>query len=40
VFDAPTNTVFAEGFVSLVAYDFATGAPRKLNPDEREWLGS
>ena len=40
VFDAPTNTVFAEGFVSLVAYDFATGAPRKLTADERQWLSS
>ena len=40
VFDAPTNTVFAEGFVSLVAYDFATAAPRKLTADERQWLSS
>ena len=38
VFDAHTGTVFAEGFVALVTYDFARAAPRKLSPDEREWL--
>ena len=40
VFDASTDVVFAEGFVSLVAYDFATAAPRKLSADERQWLNS
>jgi len=39
VFDAATSVVFAEGFVSLVAYDFRIQAPRKLSPDERAWLG-
>jgi hypothetical protein len=24
--------------VSLVAYDFGRGAPRKLTDDERQWL--
>lgn len=38
VFDGATNTVFAEGYVALVTYNFDTGAPRKLSPDEREWL--
>ncbi|HAA79406.1 MAG TPA: hypothetical protein DCE05_03710 [Microbacteriaceae bacterium] len=40
VFAAHTDVVFAEGFVSLVAYDFATAAPRKLTADERQWLSS
>jgi len=40
VFDAHTDVVFAEGFVSIVAYDFATAAPRKLSADERQWLNS
>jgi len=39
VFDAASDTVFAEGFVSLVAYNFESKAPRKLSADEREWLG-
>jgi acyl-CoA thioester hydrolase len=37
VFDQ-AGTVFASGFVSLVAYDFSRGAPRRLSPDERTWL--
>jgi acyl-CoA thioester hydrolase len=40
VFDATHGTVFAEGFVSLVAYSFSSGAPRKLSDDERAWLTS
>jgi len=32
--------VFAEGFVSLVAYNFSAGAPRKLADDERTWLAA
>lgn len=40
VFDAATSVVFAEGFVSLVTYDFSTGAPRKLSEEEREWLSA
>ena len=38
VFDAETGTVFAQGFVALVTYNFATGSPRKLSTDERAWL--
>ena len=38
VFDAKTRTVFAQGFVALVTYNFATGSPRKLSDDERAWL--
>jgi acyl-CoA thioester hydrolase len=38
VFDAGSGVVFAKGFVSLVAYDFGRGAPRKLTDDERQWL--
>ena len=38
VFDAETGTVFAQGFVALVTYNFATGSPRKLSIDERAWL--
>ncbi len=38
VFDAVSGTVFAEGFVALVTYNFTTGAPRKLSEDERAWL--
>ena len=38
VFDATSGTVFAEGFVALVTYNFSTGAPRKLSADERSWL--
>lgn len=40
VFDSASDVVFAEGFVSLVAYDFSTGAPRKLSEDERGWLSA
>ena len=40
VFDQGSGTVYAEGVVALVTYNFATGAPRKLSPSEREWLGS
>jgi len=40
VFDAGSGVVFAEGFVSLVAYDFDRGAPRKLTDDERQWLNA
>ena len=40
VFDATSGTVFAEGFVALVTYNFTTGAPRKLSEDERAWLTS
>ena len=39
IFDPETSVVFAEGFVSLVAYDFSIKAPRKLSLDERTWLG-
>ena len=38
VFDAQGGTVYAEGFVALVTYNFSTGAPRKLSSDERGWL--
>ena len=38
VFDAQSGTVYAEGFVALVTYNFTTGAPRKLSSDERAWL--
>ena len=38
VFDAENRTVFAQGFVALVTYNFATGSPRKLSDDERAWL--
>ena len=38
VFDAVSGTVFAEGFVALVTYNFTTSAPRKLSEDERVWL--
>lgn len=38
VFDVTSGTVFAEGFVALVTYNFTTGAPRKLSEDERSWL--
>ena len=38
VLDAASGTVFAEGFVALVTYNFTTGAPRKLSEDERAWL--
>ena len=38
VFDAQGGTVYAEGFVALVTYNFTTGAPRKLSSDERAWL--
>ena len=38
VFDAQGGTVYAEGFVALVTYDFTIGAPRKLSSDERAWL--
>ena len=38
VFDAETGTVFAQGFVALVTYNFAPGSPRKLSTDERAWL--
>lgn len=38
VFDTKTGTVFAQGFVALVTYNFATGSPRKLSDDERAWL--
>ena len=38
VFDAENGTVFAQGFVALVTYNFATGSPRKLSHDERAWL--
>ena len=38
VFDAQSGTVYAEGFVALVTYNFSTGAPRKLSSDERGWL--
>jgi acyl-CoA thioester hydrolase len=40
VFDAGSGVVFAKGFVSLVAYDFDRGAPRKLTDDERQWLNA
>ena len=40
VFDSASDVVFAEGFVSLVAYDFSTSAPRKLSEDERGWLSA
>ena len=40
VLDAASGTVFAEGFVALVTYNFTTGAPRKLSEDERAWLTS
>jgi acyl-CoA thioester hydrolase len=40
VFDVTTETTFAEGYVSLVAYNFATGSPRKLSADERAWLSA
>ncbi len=40
IFDATSEVVFAEGFVSLVAYDFTSGAPRKLSADERGWLSA
>jgi acyl-CoA thioester hydrolase len=38
IFDPTSSVVFAEGFVSLVAYDFEATRPRKLTPPEREWL--
>ena len=38
VFDAQSGTVYAEGFVALVTYNFTIGAPRKLSSDERAWL--
>jgi len=38
VFDSTSGDVYAEGFVSLVAYDFTLGSPRKLSDDERSWL--
>ena len=38
VFDAQGGTVYAEGFVALVTYNFTIGAPRKLSSDERAWL--
>ena len=38
VFDAQSGTVYSEGFVALVTYNFTTGAPRKLSSDERAWL--
>ncbi len=38
LFDAASSTVFAQGFVALVTYNFATGSPRKLSADERAWL--
>jgi len=40
VFDALSGVTFANGFVSLVAYDFAAGFPRKLTDDERQWLAA
>ena len=40
VFDALSGVIFASGFVSLVAYDFAAGVPRKLVDDERQWLAA
>jgi acyl-CoA thioester hydrolase len=40
VFDQESAVVFAEGFVSLVAYNFSAGAPRKLADDERTWLAA
>ena len=40
VFDAQGGTVYADGFVALVTYNFTTGAPRKLSSDERAWLTS
>ena len=38
VFDAQSGTVYAEGFVALVTYNFTIGVPRKLSSDERAWL--
>jgi acyl-CoA thioester hydrolase len=38
IFDPLSSQVFASGFVSLVAFDFTTSRPRRLTPDEREWL--
>lgn len=40
IFDKASGTVFATGMVALVAYSFATAAPRKLSPDERAWLSA
>jgi acyl-CoA thioester hydrolase len=39
IVDAATETVYASGFVSLVAYDFDRRAPRRLSDAERTWLG-
>ncbi len=40
IFDSATGTVFASGYVSLVAYSAAGQSPRELSPTEREWLSS
>jgi acyl-CoA thioester hydrolase len=35
---APDSTCYASGYIRLVAYDFDSGAPRRLSQPEREWL--
>lgn len=40
IFDSISGTIFASGFVSLVAYSAATQAPRPLSGSEREWLSA
>lgn len=40
IFDRDSGVVFATGSVGLVAYNFASQSPRKLSPDERDWLGA
>jgi len=34
----PDSTCFASGLVRLVAYDFETKRPRRLDPSSRAWL--
>jgi acyl-CoA thioester hydrolase len=40
IFDPVDGTVFADGYVALVAYSAQSGAPRRLSDAERHWLGA
>lgn len=38
--DNPESTCFASGHIRLVAYDFDSGAPKRLGREEKAWLST
>jgi len=38
IFDARADTLFAHGYVTMVAFDFGTQTSRLLTQAERSWL--